>query len=313
MVGRTTLRPKTRGLYRMLLDRCILPTLGPAELGRLKPSMVRTWHADLLGGGTCGPFLVPKAYRLLHTILATAVIDELIVRNPASIEGASVERSAERVPATVAQVYAAAALVNERHRALVLMAAMSGLREGELVALTRGRLDLLHRTVRVVEQQVEPDKDPRYIGPPKSDAGRRTVSLPDVLVPELDAHLARWVQPGPDALVFTAPQGGPINRHNSSRTWRKVRAKAGLPDGFRFHDLRHTANLLAASTGASTADLMARMGHSSPGAALRYQHATRDLDSVIADVMSVAVAALAPAPPAAPVVPISRRKSARVR
>ena len=61
-----------------------------------------------------------------------------------------------------------------------------------------------------------------------------------------------------------------------------ARAPAGLGDGFRFHDLRHTANTIAASTGASTRELMYRMGHASPQAALRYQHATRERDAAIA-------------------------------
>jgi integrase len=302
---RVDLRPKTVGLYRTLLDRCILPTLGTVELGKLTPSIVRSWHADLIKQSRCGPSLVPKAYRLLHTILATAVADELVIRNPCAVKGASSEHSAERVPATVAEVYAVAERVPLRYRALVLMAALSGLREGELFALTRMGIDLLHRTVTVVEQQVEPDKGPRYVGPPKTDAGRRIVTLPEVLMPELDAHLAQWVASEPSALVFTAPQGGPINRHNFSRVWRQARLGAQLPDGFTFHDLRHTANLLAASTGASTAELMARMGHSSPRAALRYQHATRERDAAIAEAMSAAVA------PVASVVPIAASQAKR--
>jgi integrase len=309
MESRPDLRPKTLGLYRLLLDHCIIPSLDGVELGRLTPSAVRRWHADLLSGTACGPSLVPKAYRLLHTILATAVADEVIIRNPCTVKGASAEHSRERTPATIAQVYAAASLVPGHHRALVLMAAFSGLREGELFALTRQRLDLLHRTVTVVEQQVEPDGGPRYVGPTKTEAGRRTVALPDVLVPELEAHLAQFVGPEPRALVFTATLGGPLNRHNFSRQWRKVRAEAGLPDGFTFHDLRHTANLLAASTGASTAELMKRMGHASPRAALRYQHATRDRDAAIAEAMSAAV--ISTAPPVAPVVPIGAETRGR--
>lgn len=303
MADRVKLRPKTRGLYRLLLDRCILPTLGPGELGRLTPSTVRSWHADLISGQRCGPSMVPKAYRLLRTILTTAVADEILVRNPCTVKGAGVERAPERKVASVAQVYEAAAAVPARHRVLVLMAALSGLREGELFALTRARVDLLHGTVEVVVQQVEPDHGPRHIGEPKTDAGRRTVSLPPTLMPELEEHLARWVAPGRDSLVFTAPHGGPLNRSNFNRTWRRVRAATGLPQGFTFHDLRHTASNLAAASGASTAELMARMGHSSPRAALRYQHATRARDAVIA--VSAAVDASAPAVPTAPVAAIS--------
>ena len=57
---------------------------------------------------------------------------------------------------------------------------------------------------------------------------------------------------------------------------------SGLPPGFRFHDLRHTANTITAAAGASTRELMHRMGHASPEAALRYQHATRDRDAALA-------------------------------
>lgn len=52
------------------------------------------------------------------------------------------------------------------------------------------------------------------------------------------------------------------------------------------HDLRHTGNTLAASSGASLKDLMTRMGHDSPAAALIYQHATREADAAIATAMN---------------------------
>ncbi len=63
--------------------------------------------------------------------------------------------------------------------------------------------------------------------------------------------------------------------------WKKATEKVGVP-GLRLHDLRHTCNTLTAATGASTRELMHRMGHASPRAALRYQHATRERDVVIA-------------------------------
>ena len=64
--------------------------------------------------------------------------------------------------------------------------------------------------------------------------------------------------------------------------WAECVAEAGLPEGFRFHDLRHTGNTLAASSGASTRELMHRMGHASMRAALIYQHATSERDREIA-------------------------------
>ena len=142
------------------------------------------------------------------------------------------------------------------------------------------------------------------LGPPKSDAGRRTVSIPPSLIPEISEHLDRYVPDGPDEFVFRGPKGAVPRSSNWSVTWREVTASVGL-NGLHFHDLRHTGNTLAASTGASTKELMARMGHASPRAALIYQHATQARDEAIANGLSTLIEAHArdPTPPP-PVVPI---------
>lgn len=235
----------------------------------------------MLTAGKPGPSTVAKAYRLLHAILATAAADELIVKNPCVIDGAAVERAAERQVITVAQVWELADIVEPRYRALVLLAAFTGLRRGELLGLTRARVDLLHKTVTVAEQRQQLRDGTVVVGPPKTDAGRRTLSLPDPLLPELEAHLAAFGQPGPNGLVFTGDKGGALRDHVWQTKWSRARSAIGLP-GLHFHDLRHVANTLTAASGASTRELMHRMGHASPAAALRYQHATRDRDAAIA-------------------------------
>lgn len=88
-----------------------------------------------------------------------------------------------------------------------LMAAWCGLRFGELAALRRDRIDLLHGKVRVAEMVTELASGERFAGPPKTSAGRRTVAIPPNVVPVLEEHMAT-VGPGPDALLFPAPQGG---------------------------------------------------------------------------------------------------------
>jgi integrase len=85
--------------------------------------------------------------------------------------------------------------------------------------------------------------------------------------------------------VFPNSKGEPIKRSSFRSVWLLARKNAGLPN-LRFHDLRHTGNTLAAATGASTRELMARMGHSSMRAALIYQHATTDRDAAIAAALS---------------------------
>jgi integrase len=85
----------------------------------------------------------------------------------------------------------------------------------------------------------------------------------------------------PDALVFGQSGNRPLRRASLYIAWHAATKRVGM-NGFRIHDLRHTGNTLAAATGASTKELMARMGHASPRAALIYQHATRERDFVIA-------------------------------
>jgi integrase len=115
-------------------------------------------------------------------------------------------------------------------------------------------------------------------GPPKSEAGKRTVTLPAFLLPQLVTHLEQFTPPGDDSLVFVGPKHGPLRRPNFSRAWRDATESAGLT-GFHFHDLRHTGNHIAAATGASLRELMGRMGHSTTRAALIYQHRTADVVS----------------------------------
>ena len=282
--GWTSARELGSSTTGWLLRKHINPVLGSNQVGQLRTADVREWRAQLLSAGV-GAITVAKAYRLLRTILASAVEEGCLAKNPCAIRGAGAESSAERSTATVEEVYALAAAVPERNRALVLLAAFSGLRLGELLALRRDHLDLDDGVVVVAGGQHELRDRSIIVGPPKTAAGRRTVSLPPHLVPTLAQHLDQWVGPEPDALVFTGDRGGWLRRSQWNARWRRARAVVGLPH-LTFHDLRHTGNMLAAATGASTKELMNRLGHASAQAALRYQHATAARDKAIALALS---------------------------
>jgi integrase len=101
------------------------------------------------------------------------------------------------------------------------------------------------------------------------------------MLPALRDHLANYSEPGAEGVVFVGPNGGPLWRGKFNTAWRTLSRKAGL-DGLRFRDLRHTGNTFAARTGASTKELVTRMGHSSTRAALGYQHATEERERLIA-------------------------------
>jgi len=187
--------------------------------------------------------------------------------------------------ASIEEVYRLADGIDERYRLMVLLATFCGLRLGELLALRRDRVDILHRRIIVTEQGQELSDGSRHFGPPKTDAGVRTVSLPPHLVKEVEGHLERWVRSEAGVLLFTGPNSPVLYRATFNAAWNRVRRLVGMPS-FHFHDLRHTGNTLAAGTGASTKELMARMGHASARAALLYQHASAERDALIAERLS---------------------------
>ncbi len=193
-----------------------------------------------------------------RAVLSTAVDDELIPRNPCRIKGASVERTPERPVLTLHESLALADAIDPRNRALLLLAVFGSLRWGELMGLTRLDLDLVGATVHVRRSVAE--VGPRWSSRSRSPGGRR---------------LGR--SPGAKS---STPRRGPW-----TKIWRAAKAKAGIDGAVHFHDLRHTGNHLAAASGASTRELMGRMGHSSMRAALIYQHRTADRDRLIADAL----------------------------
>jgi len=282
---RTDLRPRTRELYSSLLRLHLVPELGRLELAKITPSIVRSWYVDLAAEAGPGQATAARCYRLLRAILNTAVSDELLVKNPCRVRGAGADRSPERPIASIPEVYALADRIEARFRAAVLLAAFCSLRRGEILGLRRGDVDLLHATVTIRRAVVSLADGTLYVGDPKTAAGRRTVAIPRVILPALKEHLGRFVAPTVDALLFTGEKGGPLRPHVLQAAWNKARNLTGLRH-LHFHDLRHSGNTWAAATGASTAELMARMGHASASAALRYQHATADRDRAIAEALS---------------------------
>jgi integrase len=281
---RPGLRPKTVQLYRYLLRRYLMPTFGLDVLAEIREARVRRWRSELLESGS-GSVTVAKAYRLLKAILNTAADDGLIRRNPCRIKGGGSEYSSERSVLTVGQVYRLAEVIGERYRALLLLGTFGSLRWGELAALRRIDVDLEACTVRIERSLTELSAGELFFSPPKSEAGRRVVAFPALIVPELRAHIDRFAHSGDDGLLFTSPAGMPLRNSNfRGRVWLAAVEEAGLP-GLHFHDLRHTGNAFAAGTGANLRELMERMGHSSARAAMIYLHSSGERQRKIADAL----------------------------
>lgn len=311
---RPNLRPRTVDLYRWLYRRYLQPAFAGVQLADIDPAMVRRWRHDLLANrhangctARCdrpdhrgvSMTMVAKTYRLLRAILMTAVEhDELIKRNPCRITGAGNEPTSERPVLSLDQVYALADQMPARLRMLVIVATFASLRFGEVTALERRDIDLTKGTVRVRQAFTEVKGRGMVLGPPKSRAGKRTVSIPAAILDDLAAHLDDCTGRSRDALVFTGPKGAPIRRGNFNPLvdWSKAVATIGAK-GLHFHDLRHTGNMLAAESAPTTRDLMARMGHDSMNAAIIYQHATARADRAIAAAMDAEVRSARKTPP----------------
>jgi len=276
------LKPRTREHYGYLL-RYQLAALDDVPLKQITPVMVRRWHSSL---DETKPTLRAHSYSLLKAILATAVVDDEIAANPCHIIGASSTRRAKKIePATLSELRTITISMPERYRLMVLFASWCALRFGELVELRRRDIDVRKGVIKVRRGAVRAGGKV-IVGTPKSEAGARDVAIPPHLLPMVREHLSTNTTDGRDGLLFPAADGhSTLAPSTLYRVYYGARNKAGRPD-LRFHDLRHTGAVLAASTGATLAELMGRLGHSTPQAALRYQHAAQGRDAVIAIALS---------------------------
>lgn len=276
------LKARTREHYRKLLDQHLVPTFGLRPLASITGDDVRAWYGQTL---TDKPTMRAHAYGLLRTIMTTAASDGKIDQNPCVIRGAATSRRVHKVkPASVAEIGIIADNMPERWSLMVILAAWLALRFGELTELRRADIDLPDEVVRVRRAVVRTD-DGFEVTTPKSDAGVRDVAIPPHLMPAIETHLAEHVGPKRDDLLFPAVNGGHLAPATLYRRFYTARGKAGRND-LRWHDLRHSGAVLAAATGATLAELMARLGHSTPQAAMRYQHAAQGRDKKIAALLS---------------------------
>jgi integrase len=275
------IRPRTRDTYGSQLVH-IVAEFENVQLRKITPAMVRAWHGRLSQSGRHAN-TVAKTYRLFRTMMDTAVDDGLIRSNPVHIKGAAAERSVERPELGWDEVQRIADVIEPRFRALVWLGATSGLRFGELTGLTRRHIDFANRTVRVDQALSFIRGSGPTLGSPKSAAAHRTVTIPSRVAGLLAGHVELCVDDDPDALIFTSVKGSPLINGYFTPYWKRALRATELPETTRFHDLRHLAGTSAATAGASLREIMARMGHASADASLRYLKASERRDAEIAD------------------------------
>jgi integrase len=282
--------PKIGVRWRETCERNMRVHLAPlvdTPLRALTATQIREWHAAALRGKG-GRTSISQSYRFLRMVLNVAVRESLIARNPCQIPGAGVVHAAERPIATPAQVVELVEAINPRYRTAVLIAAWCGLRRGEIAGLRVADVDLTEHTITVRKNRVEPlhDRGKAHDKDPKTKAGKRTVAIPPHVIPIVRLHLDEYA--GRERL-FVSRDGSPLRGNTLYQAFVRARKKVGL-DMLTVHDLRHTGQTLAAQAGATMADLMKRLGHSSMAAARRYLHAVDGRDQEIAKALSVLAA-----------------------
>lgn len=275
------LKPKTLAGYRSNLRAHALPAFGRYQLRHIDRMAVEEWIADLRATGL-GPSGIRQARQVLNSMLTLAVDAGYLAANPVEAVRSPRQPEPEMLFLDAEQVERLTDTIKEPYGTLVYLLAYGGLRWGEAAALRRRRCDLRRSQIEIVESVSEAGGELHY-GPTKNHRSR-TVGIPGFLCDLLTEHLARHVADRPDALVFTSPQGAPLRNSNFRRqVWYTAVEQAGLPQGLRIHDLRHTCASLLAAAGANPKAVQVHLGHSSIAVTMdRYTHLfSSDVEALI--------------------------------
>lgn len=258
---KTHLKPKTLAGYESNLRAHVLPRFGANELRQVSRLDVEEWVAELRSKGF-GQSGVRQARQVLNSMMTLAVETGYLTVNPVAGVKVARERQPEMLFLTAEEVERLATAIRPEYSTLVYVFAYGGLRWGELAALRRQRCHLLQTRLEIAES-VSEARGELHFGSTKTYRTRMVV-IPGFLRDLLAEHLSRSVPDDPAALVFTSPKGYPLRNTNFRRNiWYPALAEAGLPEGLRIHDLRHTCASLLISQGAHPKAIQAHLGHSS--------------------------------------------------
>lgn len=278
--GRLDLKPSTRARDEALLRNHVRPAFAKKTLSTVQPVDVRRFVERLHATGY-SPGTVRKCYQLVSGSFEAAVNDGMIPRSPCrGIKLPKNEKPELRFLSTD-EVAVLADAVAPRYRALVLTAAYTGLRAGELSGLHIDQLDLLRRRLHVTRAATEV-RGHWSTGTPKTKASRRTVTLPKSLCDVLAAHVGKYGSES--GLVFTATGGAPIRWSNfRRRVWLPALERVALGH-VRFHDLRHTHAAWLVAANEHPKLIQSRLGHAAITTTLdTYGHLMDGLDEDAAD------------------------------
>ncbi|MFG2052687.1 tyrosine-type recombinase/integrase [Micromonospora sp. NPDC048930] len=268
-------RPNTAARTRSQLTKHVYPVLGPRPLAQIVASELQAFVTGL----PVAPSSVRPIWATVRAILSAAVRDRAIPYDPADRVKLPELPRQQITPLTVEQVERLAGRILPRYRALVVVGAGTGLRQGELFGLQVADVDFLRRTL-TVDRQVQPGPSGTVVpGPLKNRHSYRTLPVGRVVVDALAAHLEAHGSRSREAYVFRDDDGQPLHRNRFNRdVWAPARTAAGLPE-VTCHDLRHFFASVLIGAGHNPKAVAERLGHADPAMTLRvYAHLWPDDD-----------------------------------
>jgi len=295
---RETTEPKVERALRLH----VYPLLGDKPLNAITRTDVRRWVRDR--SKVLTPIGLRTPYNALSSVMAAALYDGLIRKNPCHNIDLPEIRRPEVEPLHPDVVRALLDTASPRYRALLRLAATTGLRQGELFGLEDDRhIDLTAMELEVEQQLVGPDRGVPYIGQPKTEKSYRTVPLSASAAAAIRAHRQEFppreveiedrVDPRrPEVrkarLLFVSEVGAPLRRGSWAKVWarnvkraNKALEEAGsslrVPAGATLHDFRHFYASVLIKHGASVKRVQRRLGHAKPSITLDlYVHLWED-------------------------------------
>jgi integrase len=276
-----TLRPKTIESYESIIRLHLKPEIGNVKLSALTPAHLQTLYSNKIQSGL-SKRTVQYIHAVIHRALKQALKWGLTVRNVAdAVDAPKVKKTA---PTTLTQAQIASLLdaADGWLKTILVLAITTGMRQGELLGLhwediSGSEIHVRHTTQTLYKKGI-------VISEPKTDRGKRTITLPEIAVKALQEY--QQVMSDKTGLVFHTSTGKPISARNLIRGFQTVLEKAGLPH-IRFHDLRHTSATLLLIAGVHPKVVQERLGHSRIDMTLdTYSHVVPSLQEDAAEKMN---------------------------
>lgn len=260
--------------------------MGDKPIGTIRRGDLQAWTKQV--SSRRSPALVRQVFYLVATVFKSAVADRIVAQTPCGAVVLPDIVAEQIVPLTVAEVRKIVDAASPPQVALIVLAATTGLRSGELLGLTQDNVLWLQRRVRVRQQLIYiPGQEP-FLDEPKTPSSYREVPVPPFALDLLARHVKEW-PPGTDGLIFQADRGGPIKRSNQWARWQRNLRHAGLSKEIHFHHLRHHYASLLIFGGESVVTVSRRLGHASVAETLKtYAHLWPDSEVKTRNVLEAA-------------------------